>query len=234
MQTKFIITFIAESFLTCVFAVCLSRCTGLCECLGLFVRVWRTSAYWKEHHRRSKIWHDYFIVLPELRGFLLMVFYKLTSWRSFLLPVTNDQKRVTARRQVFFSKLKMPFPASGTGFLDWNHNVRLEDRTQQAGGCRSITPLVRTFRRPRRIGWRQRLWADNVTKRNRAWGCGPDSCGSRWSPVPGYCEHVNEHSGVMNWGEFLYCLDEISASEDSRYGFCVYFRYQFFALNDQM
>jgi len=131
-------------------------------------------------------------------------FHKLTPWRSLLLPVTNDQKRVTARRQVFYSKLKMPLPASGTRFLDWKHNVRFEDLTQEAGGCRSITPLVRTLRWPRRIGWCKRLWADNITKRNKAWGCGLDTCGSRWGPMPGYSEHNNELSGVMNGGVFLY------------------------------
>jgi hypothetical protein len=114
-------------------------------------------------------------------------FYKLTPWRSLLLPVTNDQKRVTARRQVFYSKLKMPLPASGTRFLDWKHNVRFEDHTQEAGWCRSFTPLVGKLRWPRRIGWCKRLWADSITKRNKAWGCGLDACGSRWGLMPGYC-----------------------------------------------
>lgn len=159
MQKKFIITFIAGSFLTsCLLVACpdAQPCGSFYSRLMHFGFLKGTSQKYVEHK------YDIIILLYyqscEVFTDNISGFYKHIPWRSLLLPVESDQKRVTARRQVFYSKLKMPLPASGTRFLDWKHNVRFEDRTQEAGGCRSITPLVRTLCWPRRIGWCKRLW----------------------------------------------------------------------------
>jgi hypothetical protein len=34
-------------------------------------------------------------------------------------------------------------------------------------------------------------------------GCGFNSCGSRWGPVAGSCEHDSKFSGSIKGGEFL-------------------------------
>lgn len=207
MQTQSIISFIAKSFLISVFAGCLFRCTGICESLGLYSSFMHFSLL--KGTSQNYVDRKYGIIISlnpqiyEIFTDCFSGFCKLASWLPLARPVTNDQKRVTARRQVFCLKLKMPCSASGTKFLDLNYNVYFGGHTKERSARSGITAFVGSLRQPRRIWWSKRVREDNIKKRNRAWGCGPDSCGSRWSAMLGYCEHSNENSDIMDGEDFL-------------------------------
>jgi hypothetical protein len=56
-------------------------------------------------------------------------------------------------------------------------------------------------RRP--LGIPRRTWKDNIKMGNGVWECGLDSFGSGWGQVASYCEHGDEPSCSIKFGEFL-------------------------------
>jgi hypothetical protein len=71
--------------------------------------------------------------------------------------------------------------------------------SQHARDEKCVQIMIGSHERNRSRGRSRRRWEYNIGFR----GCGVVSSGSEYGPVTRYCEHVNEHSGPIKFGEFL-------------------------------